>query len=79
MSKALPKRSDDYSAWYNELVKRADLAENSEGPWTQAIITTRVSHTFTGLTPGTKYWVKVRAVGTSGFGLWSDPACKMAA
>ncbi len=29
MSKALPKRSEDYSAWYNELVKRADLAENS--------------------------------------------------
>lgn len=25
----LPKRSDDYSAWYNELVKHADLAENS--------------------------------------------------
>jgi prolyl-tRNA synthetase len=30
MSKGLPKRSDDYSLWYNELVKRADLAENSE-------------------------------------------------
>jgi len=29
MSKGLPKRSDDYSAWYNELVKKADLAENS--------------------------------------------------
>lgn len=29
MSKGLPKRSDDYSLWYNELVKRADLAENS--------------------------------------------------
>jgi prolyl-tRNA synthetase len=29
MSKGLPKRSEDYSAWYNELVKRADLAENS--------------------------------------------------
>ena len=28
MSK-LPKRSEDYSAWYNEIVKRADLAENS--------------------------------------------------
>ena len=28
MSK-LPKRADDYSAWYNEIVKRADLAENS--------------------------------------------------
>lgn len=29
MSKSLPKRSEDYSQWYNELVKRADLAENS--------------------------------------------------
>ncbi len=29
MSKGLPKRSEDYSAWYNELVKRADLAETS--------------------------------------------------
>lgn len=29
MSKGLPKRADDYSLWYNELVKRADLAENS--------------------------------------------------
>jgi len=27
MSKGLPKRSEDYSLWYNELVKRADLAE----------------------------------------------------
>lgn len=29
MSKGLPKRADDYAAWYNELVKKADLAENS--------------------------------------------------
>ena len=29
MSKGIPKRSEDYSLWYNELVKRADLAENS--------------------------------------------------
>lgn len=29
MSKFLPKRSEDYSLWYNELVKKADLAENS--------------------------------------------------
>jgi len=29
MSKGLPKRSEDYSAWYNEIVKRADLAEYS--------------------------------------------------
>jgi prolyl-tRNA synthetase len=29
MGKSLPSRSEDYSAWYNELVKKADLAENS--------------------------------------------------
>ncbi len=29
MSKVLPKRSENYSEWYNELVKKADLAENS--------------------------------------------------
>lgn len=29
MSKSIPKREEDYSLWYNELVKRAGLAENS--------------------------------------------------
>ncbi len=29
MAKGLPTRQEDYSAWYNELVKKADLAENS--------------------------------------------------
>ncbi|MEM1406462.1 MAG: proline--tRNA ligase [Bacteroidota bacterium] len=29
MAKSLPKRSEDYSLWYNEIVKRADLAEHS--------------------------------------------------
>lgn len=30
MGKELPSRSADYSLWYNELVKRADLAEHSD-------------------------------------------------
>jgi prolyl-tRNA synthetase len=30
MAKGLPLRSENYSEWYNELVKRADLAENSD-------------------------------------------------
>ena len=30
MSKGLPTRSENYSEWYNELVKKADLAENSD-------------------------------------------------
>lgn len=29
MSKGITSKSEDYSEWYNELVKRADLAENS--------------------------------------------------
>ncbi len=29
MSKGIPPRHEDYSLWYNELVKKADLAENS--------------------------------------------------
>ena len=29
MSKKLTKREEDYSKWYNELVVKADLAENS--------------------------------------------------
>ncbi len=30
MAKAIPARSEDYSLWYNELVKKADLAEHSD-------------------------------------------------
>lgn len=30
MAKGLPTRSENYSEWYNELVKRADLADNSD-------------------------------------------------
>lgn len=30
MGKEIPTRSEDYSLWYNELVKKADLAEHSE-------------------------------------------------
>ncbi|MEQ9405458.1 MAG: proline--tRNA ligase [Cyclobacteriaceae bacterium] len=29
MAKAIPSRSEDYSLWYNELIKKAGLAENS--------------------------------------------------
>ncbi len=29
MAKAIPSRAEDYSEWYNELVKKADLAEHS--------------------------------------------------
>ncbi len=30
MGKEIPTRAEDYSSWYNELVKKADLAEHSD-------------------------------------------------
>lgn len=57
-----------------------DRALAADGPWTENVATsTRVEHTFEGLTPGQKYWFRVRAFGSPGFGGYSDPACKMAA
>lgn len=56
-----------------------DTATDPDGPWTHYIVITRITQVLTGLIPGTKYWVRVRAVGTNGFGPWSDPACKIAA
>ena len=29
MSKGIPDKNKDFSAWYNEIIKKADLAENS--------------------------------------------------
>ncbi|MHB8521330.1 MAG: fibronectin type III domain-containing protein [Limisphaerales bacterium] len=55
-----------------------EYSPNPTGPWTQSAIVTRSSHTVGGLTSGTKYWFRVRAVGAAGPGPWSDPAMKMA-
>ena len=46
--------------------------------WSLADIVTRSKCTLTGLTSGTKYWVRVAAIGAAGQGPWSDPATKVA-
>ena len=46
--------------------------------WTQRAIVVRAGTTIAGLTPGTKYWFRVAAVGPKGQSGWSDPATKMA-
>ena len=46
--------------------------------WTLADIVTRSKTTLSGLTSGTKYWVRVAAIGAAGQGPWSDPATKVA-
>lgn len=57
-----------------------DQATSAEGPWTTNVaISTRTSHTFTDLSPGTKYWFRVRAFGAAGFGGLSDVASRIAA
>lgn len=46
--------------------------------WTVVPASTRSKVSVTGLTPGTRYWFEVAAVGAAGQGPWSAPATKMA-
>lgn len=50
---------------------RADTSE--ENAWQQSEIGTQRSRTVKGLTPGVKYWFRVRAHGALGAGPWSNP------
>jgi hypothetical protein len=46
--------------------------------WQHAGVSTKSSTTIDGLTPGTRYWFRVAAVGAAGQSGWSDPASKIA-
>ena len=46
--------------------------------WGNPAVITKSSAFVSGLTSGTRYWFRVRAVGTAGPGPWSDPATKVA-
>lgn len=52
----------------------AEQALSATGPWTQFYVGKKSSCTAKGLTSGTVYWFRVRAVGAAGPGPWSDPA-----
>ena len=49
------------------------------GVWKYGGVSTKVSHTVSGLESGKKYRIRVRGVGAAGDGPWSDEAVKMAA
>jgi len=54
------------------------LALKPDGPWKFATASSRCDCTLPCLTPGVKYWVRVRAIGAAGQGPWSGVACQMA-
>ena len=61
------------------LVYLIETALTAEGQYTQVTACSRSRCTITDLVPGTKYWVRVRAVGAAGLGPYSDVAYKIAA
>lgn len=56
----------------------AEYATSATGPWTQFYVGKKSSTTATGLTSGTAYWFRIRAVGAAGPGPWSDVTQKRA-
>jgi len=49
-----------------------------EADWKEFTLPTKSSVTLKGLVSGTRYWVRVAAVGAAGKSGWSDPATKIA-
>jgi hypothetical protein len=66
-------------------VKGAKSYEYQQSPdpptatsWVHAAISAKSSATISGLTSGTRYWFRVRAITSGGATGWSDPATKIA-
>ena len=53
--------------------------DSPDGPWITMDPTSRAACSMSGLEPGTKHWLRVRAVGTAGPGPWSGAISRMAA
>jgi hypothetical protein len=56
----------------------AERATAADGPYTQCYLGKASSCTDTGLTSGTEYWYRVKALGAAGPSAWSDRASKRA-
>lgn len=59
-----------------EVQQNTDI--NDPSKWAQIGLPTKTKFLVTGLTSGTKYWFRVKAIGTAGEGPWSDPYVKYA-
>ncbi|MCG3149217.1 MAG: hypothetical protein PCFJNLEI_02677 [Verrucomicrobiae bacterium] len=70
------KRLTGATAWIGEY---ASGDPNVPANWKNGILSTKASEIiFPGLTPGTMYYFRVRAIGKNGYGAWSDVANLMA-
>lgn len=63
----------------NAVVYLVEIRPDTSQVWAQVAAITRSRVTISELTPGTKYWVRVRAIGSAGSGPFSDLACRIAA
>ncbi|HSU85536.1 MAG TPA: fibronectin type III domain-containing protein [Chthoniobacterales bacterium] len=53
-------------------------AVSPDGPWTDVPLSSSTRVVISGLTAGTKYWVRVKANAAAGSSEWTAPTCKMA-
>jgi len=70
-------------AWDGVAGARSYVIEKSADPptatsWGHGGVATKSRASINGLTPGTRYWFRVAAVGTNGQSGWSDPATRIA-
>jgi len=70
-------------SWDTVAGARSYVIEKSPDPpmatsWTHAGVSTKSRTSINALTPGTRFWFRVAAVGTSGQSGWSDPATRIA-
>ena len=54
-------------------IYEGEIATNPNGPWTRVYVGRASSFIASELTPGTEYWLRMRAHGTAGFSPWSGP------
>lgn len=73
------REGDIDCSWDTVAGARSYVIEISPDPptatsWAHAGVSTKSRSTISNLTPGTRYWFRVAAVGTAGQSGWSDPA-----
>ncbi|MBL7766845.1 MAG: hypothetical protein JNJ58_12165 [Chitinophagaceae bacterium] len=82
LAKAGPKEGEIVCTW--NTVKGAKIYKvemnddvNNAATWTEAALVTKAKCSIENLTPGTKVWIRVAAIGAAGQGPWGDVCTKI--